>query len=339
MLRIAVLGYGYWGPNIVRNFSKVPGVAISWVCDLNPKTLRDIPKLYPTIQTTNDLSAVFSDTSVDAVVIVTPPATHFDLAHRAILSGKHVLVEKPMTRSTTEARKLVALARAKKKILMVDHTFIYTPAIKKLRSIIRSGVLGDIYSIDCVRTNLGLLQKDSNVIYDLAVHDFSIIDYLFSTTPLTISASGITQKQLGQETVSYISAKYPGNLFVHCHVSWLSPVKIRRMIVLGTKKMLIYDDIEVSEKIKIYDKGVLFTKNPKLSYQLQVGYRSGAVTIPHIDIEEGLLAMAKEFVRAIRTKKMPLTDGSMGLRVVQCLELATTSLRAGSKTIRISKTL
>jgi predicted dehydrogenase len=337
MLRIAVIGYGYWGPNIVRNFSKVPGVTISWVCDLNPKTLTEIPKLYPTIQTTNDLSVVFSDTSVDAVVIVTPPATHFALATRAILSGKHVLVEKPMTRSISEARKLVSLAKTKKKILMVDHTFIYTPAIKKLRSIIHSGILGDIYSIDCVRTNLGLLQKDSNVIYDLAVHDFSIIDYLFRVPPIRIHAVGIRQKQLGQETVSYISVTYPNDLFVHCHVSWLSPVKIRRMIVLGTKKMLIYDDIEASEKIKIYDKGVSFTKNPKLSYQLQVGYRSGSVTIPHIDIEEGLFAMAKEFARAIRTKKAPLTDGSMGARVVQCLELATKSLRSGNKTMTVTK--
>ena len=338
MLRIAVLGYGYWGPNIVRNFSKVPGVTISWVCDLNPKTLKEIPKVYPTIQTTNDLSMVFSDRSVDAVVIVTPPATHFALAKRAILSDKHVLVEKPMTRSTPEARKLLSLARATKKILMVDHTFIYTPAITKLRSIVRSGMLGDIYSIDCVRTNLGLLQKDSNVIYDLAVHDFSIIDYLFGVPPKTITAGGITQKQLGQETVSYISVVYPNSLFVHCHVSWLSPVKIRRMIFLGTKKMLIYDDIEASEKIKIYDKGVSFTKNPKLSYQLQVGYRSGTVTIPHIEIEEGLFAMAKEFVRAVNAKKTPLTDGLMGFRVVQCLELATRSLRSG-KTIAVTKTV
>jgi predicted dehydrogenase len=335
MIRIAIIGYGYWGPNIVRNFSKIPNVTISWVVDVNPKTLTEIPLIYPTIKTTSTIADVINDGTTDAVVIVTPPSTHFTLAKLALSHGKHVLIEKPMTQTVTEGKKLVALSKKKKLTLMVDHTFIYTPAITLLKSIVQSGSLGELYSIDCVRTNLGILQKDSNVIYDLACHDFSIIDYLTGSIPKTISASGITQKQLGQETFGYINAQYKNNLFVHTFVSWLSPIKIRRMIFVGTKKMLIYDDIEPTEKIKIYDKGVSFAKDPKNAYQLRVGYRSGDVTIPHIDVEEGLSGMAKEFIHAIVTGKKPLTDGTMGLRVVQCLEGATKSMRSNGKTIRI----
>lgn len=333
MLRIAVFGYGYWGPNIVRNFSKIPDVSISWVCDLNPKTLTEIPKIYPTIKTTQNPNDALSDPETDAVVIVTPPSTHVSLASLALKAGKHVLVEKPLTRSSIEAKKLIALAARKKRVLMVDHTFVHTPAVAKLRSIIRSGILGKISVIDSVRTNLGLLQKDSNVIFDLAVHDFSIIDYLFGKIPKTIQATGVTQKQIHQETVAYITAQYEGDMFMHAQVSWLSPVKTRKMVFIGSKKMLVYDDIEPSEKIKIYDKGVLFTKDSRLSYQLRVGYRSGMITIPHIDMEEGLSAMALDFVRSITSKSKPLTDGSMGLRVVRILEKATQSIRSGGKAV------
>jgi predicted dehydrogenase len=210
---------------------------------------------------------------------------------------------------------------------MVDHTFIYTPAIQKLKSIIKSKQLGDLIYIDSVRTNLGILQKDTNVIYDLATHDFSIMDYLFGKSPVTISATGILHKELKQETVAYIVASYANNLLLHCHVSWVSPIKIRRIMFVGTKKMLIYDDIEPSEKIKIYDKGLSFFKDPKQSYQLRIGYRSGSALIPNIPIEEGLFNMAEEFIRSIRLNVPPLTDGYMGLRVITCLETATKSLR------------
>jgi predicted dehydrogenase len=335
MTSVAVLGYGYWGPNIVRNFSRLTNARVSWVCDLNPKTLLEIPQIYPTIQTTQDPKRIFTDSTVDAVVIVTPTISHFSLAQKALLSGKHVLVEKPITSTAAEAAKLVKLARVKKRTLMVDHTFIYTPAIQKLRTIIQAKILGDITSIDCVRTNLGLLQKDSNVIYDLAVHDFSIIDYLLGASPKTIFATGVTQKQLAQETVSYITAKYKNNLLVHSHVSWLSPIKIRRMIFVGTKKMLIYDDIEPTEKIKIYDKGISLVKDPKQSYQLRVGYRNGEITIPAIPVEEGLYGMAREFIQAIQNKRTAATDGSMGMRVVKCLEAATKSQRSGGKQFTI----
>jgi len=335
MIRLAIIGYGYWGPNVVRNFSRISGVSISWVVDINPTTLVEVPKIYPTIQTTSDIQDVIHDKTIDGVVIVTPPRTHFTLASTFLNAGFNVLVEKPMTQTTKEARTLVALAEARKKILMVDHTFIYTPAVTSIKQILDSGELGDVYYIDSVRTNLGLIQKDSNVIYDLAVHDFSIIDYLFGMIPKTISATGYTHKEIRQETVAHISAVYDNNLFVHCNISWLSPIKIRRMMFIGTKKMLVYDDIEQSEKIKIYDKGVSFIKDPKQALQMRIGYRSGNMIAPNIPIEEGLFGMAEEYVRALETKKKPLTDGNAGLRVVRCLELSTKSLRTGGKSVRI----
>jgi len=334
MIHVAVVGYGYWGPNIVRNFSRLDGVGVSWGVDLNPKTLKEIPLLYPNIKTTTKIVDVLADKTIDAVIIVTPPSTHYHLASLCLRHGKHVLVEKPLTQTVTEARALIALAKKKRKILMVDHTFIYTPAVQYLHKLIHSRVLGNIYYVDSVRTNLGLLQKDSNVVHDLAVHDFSIIDYLFGKIPNTLSVTGYFQKEIKQETVAHITATYP-NLFVHCHVSWMSPVKIRRMVFVGTKKMVVYDDIEPSEKIKIYDKGVSFIKDPKQALQLRIGYRNGDVVVPNIHIEEGLYGMAKEFIHAVKTKKKPVTDGAMGLRVVRALTKATISLRSGGKRISI----
>lgn len=335
MIKIGVVGYGYWGPNIVRNFSRIPNATVAWVCDVNPKILGEVPLIYPTIKTTSKYSDLLNDPSLDAVVIVTPTGTHFTLAKQALAAGKHVLVEKPMTPTAKEARALVAFAKRKKRILMVDLTFIYTPAIVKLKSIIKSGQLGHIFYVDSVRTNLGILQKDANVIYDLATHDFSIMDYLFGQMPKTISATGIAHKELHQETVAHLGITYKNDLFVHCHVSWLSPVKIRRMIFVGTKKMATYDDIEPSEKLKIYDKGVSFIKDPKQSYQLRIGYRSGSAVVPHINLEEGLYGMAREFISAIGRKRAPVTDGGMGLRVVTCLEAATKSLRTKGKLMKV----
>ncbi len=329
MIRIAVIGFGYWGPNIVRNLAQLPSARISWVCDTNLKVLKDIPRQYPTIKTTKNAENIFSDTNTDAVIIATPPSTHFHLAKTAITSGKHVLVEKPMTRTPAEAKKLIQLARDKKKILMVDHTFLYTSAVRKLKEIVQKGVLGKIFYVDSVRTNLGLFQKDSNVISDLSVHDFSIMDYLFGTKPISVTATGMSHANFNQETVAYISAQYPNSVFMHAHVSWLSPMKIRRMIIVGTKKMAVYDDIEPSEKIRIYDKSVTVT------HDLHMGYRSGSVTIPKLGVREALSGVTAEFVRAIRTGTSPLTDGTQGALVVRCVEAATKSLRSRGKTIRL----
>lgn len=329
MLSIAVIGYGYWGPNIVRNLATLSGVRVSWVADINPATLSTIPRQYPTIRVTRDTNDILRDPKTNAVIIVTPPSTHFPLATQALLAGKHVLVEKPMTTNPGDATKLIALASKNKKILMVDHTFIYTPAVMQLKKIIESGTLGEIRTVDSVRTNLGLFQKDSNVVSDLAVHDFSIMDYLFGQKPTSISATGMMDSSLKQETVAYVSTHYGKHIFLHTHVSWLSPIKIRRMIFVGTKKMAVYDDMEPSEKIKIYDKSVTVTK------ELRVGYRSGAAFVPRLGSEEALTGIVRQFVRSIRTGKPAQSDGTQGLLVVRCITAATKSLRSGGKTISV----
>ncbi|OGG11956.1 oxidoreductase, partial [Candidatus Gottesmanbacteria bacterium RBG_13_45_10] len=300
MIRIGVVGYGYWGPNIVRNFSQLAHVTVSWICDVNKKTIEHINRQYPAAQKTVQYRDVLNDATTDAVVIATPTSTHFAIAKEAILRGKHVLVEKPMTQTTQEAQTLVTLAKRKKKILMVDHTFIYTAAIQKIKTILSQKQLGNVFYVDCVRANLGLLQKDANVIYDLATHDFSIMDYLFKCSPQAVSATGIHLAHSNQEAVAYVTVQYPHHLYVHSHVSWLSPVKIRRITFTGTQKMLMYDDEEPTEKVKIYDKSILVNKDPSQQYQLRVGYRIGSTVSPHIEVQEGLAGVTYAFVQAIK---------------------------------------
>lgn len=336
MVKIGIIGYGYWGPNIVRNLSLLPSAVVTWVCDVNPKVLAPIPLQYPTIQTTNRIQDILDDPETDAVIIVTPPSTHFPLSHKALMAGKHVLIEKPLTTTPSDAKKLLAVAKEMKKTLMVDHTFLFTPAVRKLKDILTRGTLGRVFYVDSVRTNLGLFQKDSNVVADLAVHDFSIMHYLFGKSPTRISATGIAQEDLHQETVAHIAATYDSTLFLHSHVSWLSPIKIRRMILVGTKKMAVYDDMEPSEKIKIYDKSVSVTSDPKQAYALRVGYRSGTAVVPKLDVGEALFGVVSEFVRSVNTGKPPLTDGNQGLLVVRCIEAATKSLRNEGKPIKLT---
>ena len=333
MIRIGIIGFGYWGPNILRNFSQQSDVSVSWVCDINPKTTQLVEKHYPGVRVTADANDIYSDSTCDAVVIVTPISTHFALAKKALESGKHVLVEKPMTQSTKEADELIKLAKNTKKMIMVDHTFVYTPAVKEIKKIITSKKLGDILHVDCVRTNLGLLQKDSNVIYDLATHDLSIVDYLFGCAPTSVSAQGVTLKGTVQETVAYINVRYPNAMHVHAHVSWVSPVKVRKITIVGTKKMLVYDDMEPTEKIKIYDKSISLISDTHAQHQLRVGYRIGSTIAPHIDVAEGLTGMAHAFIKAIKTKTPPPSDGFQGKRIVRILEAATTSIRNNGKSV------
>jgi predicted dehydrogenase len=327
MIRIGIIGFGYWGPNILRNFSQQSDVAVSWVCDINPKTTTLVEKQYPGVRVTPNASDIFADSTCDAVVIVTPISTHFALAKKALESEKHVLVEKPMTQTTSESEELITIAAKRKKMLMVDHTFLYTPAVKEIKKIIASKKLGDILHIDCVRTNLGLLQKDSNVIYDLATHDLSIIDYLFNCSPSSVSASGVTLKGTSQETVAYMNASYPNGMHVHAHVSWISPVKVRKITFVGSKKMLVYDDMEPTEKIKIYDKSISLISDPHAQHQLRVGYRIGSTIAPHIDVAEGLTGMVQAFIKSIKRNRPPPSDGIQGKRIVHILESATTSIR------------
>lgn len=320
MINVAIIGFGYWGPNLARNFHALPNASLSFICDLDPKLLSRAKKLYPNVAITRKFDDVLRDAKTDAVVIATPISTHVPLATAFLKAGKHVLVEKPLAPTTREAQALVRLAKAKKRILAVDHTYLFTPEVEKIRDIINDGQLGKIFFVDSVRTNLGLIQKDSNVIFDLATHDFSILDFLFGATPNNISATGFSPKNVHQEAVAYITAQYPHNIFFHSHVSWLSPVKIRTMIFVGTKKMLVYNDMEQTEKIKIYDTGIDVR-------QRRIGYRIGSVVSPHLPITEALTGMANDFISAITKKKTPRSHGEMGVRVVRAIEAATASIR------------
>jgi predicted dehydrogenase len=334
MINVGVIGYGYWGPNMVRNFYANKDVKVAWVCDLSKDRLALVEAGYPTVKTTTDHKDIMKDTGVDAVVISTPVSAHFPLAQEALESGKNVLLEKPMTSTVEQSEKLVELAAKKKKTLMVDHTFLYTGAVRKMKELVQSGELGDIYYFDSVRVNLGLFQHDVNVIWDLAPHDFSIMDYLLEKDPEMVSAVGVSH--LGDlENIAYVTVQYPGNLLGHLHVNWLAPVKVRTTLIGGTKKMIVYDDTEPSEKIKIYDKGVSYSEKKEDVYQMLVQYRSGDMLAPKLEPTEALRLVSKEFTDSINENRKPLTDGVAGLRVVKLLESANESIKQKGKVIKL----
>jgi predicted dehydrogenase len=334
MINVGVIGYGYWGPNMVRNFYSNKDAKVTWVCDLSKDRLALVESGYPSVRTTTDLKDVLKDTGVDAVVISTPVSAHFPIAKEALESGKHVLLEKPMTSTVEQSEKLVELAAKKKKTLMVDHTFLYTGAVRKMKELVQSGELGDIYYFDSVRVNLGLFQHDVNVIWDLAPHDFSIMDYLLQKDPEMVSAVGMCH--LGDlENIAYVTVQYPGNLLGHLHVNWLAPVKVRTTLIGGTRKMIVYDDNEPSEKIKIYDKGVSYSEKKEDVYQMLVQYRSGDMLAPKLEPTEALRLVSKEFTDSISENRKPLTDGVAGLRVVKLLESANQSIKQKGKVIKL----
>ena len=334
MINVAVFGYGYWGPNMLRNFYANKDAKVAYVCDLSRDRLALVEAGYPTVKTTTDHQEVMKDTGVDAVVISTPVSAHFPLAKEALESGKHVLLEKPMTTTVEESEKLVELAERKKKTLMVDHTFLYTGAVRKMKELVQSGELGEIYYFDSVRVNLGLFQHDVNVIWDLAPHDFSIMDYLLQKDPERVSAVGVSH--LGDlENIAYVTVQYPGNLLGHLHVNWLAPVKVRTTLIGGTKKMIVYDDTEPSEKVKIYDKGVDYHQKKEDVYQMLVQYRSGDMLAPRLEATEALKLVSKEFTDSISENRKPLTDGVAGLRVVKLLQASNQSIRDKGKVIEL----
>jgi predicted dehydrogenase len=334
MINVAVFGYGYWGPNMLRNFYANKDAKVAYVCDLSKERLALVEAGYPTVKTTTDHQEVMKDTSVDAVVISTPVSAHFPLAKEALEGGKHVLLEKPMTATVEESEKLVELAEKKKKTLMVDHTFLYTGAVRKMKELVQSGELGDIYYFDSVRVNLGLFQHDVNVIWDLAPHDFSIMDYLLQKDPERVSAVGVSH--LGDlENIAYVTVQYPGNLLGHLHVNWLAPVKVRTTLIGGTKKMIVYDDTEPSEKVKIYDKGVDYHQKKEDVYQMLVQYRSGDMLAPRLEATEALRLVSKEFTDSISENRKPLTDGVAGLRVVKLLQASNQSIKEKGKVIEL----
>lgn len=328
--RIALIGYGYWGPNLLRNLFETSNCQVLYCCDKDLNKLQRVKKRYPGIIVTSDYNEIINDKNIDAVVLATPTKTHFPLAKKALVAGKDVLIEKPMTLDPKEAWKLVRIAQEKKKLIMVDHTFLFSEAVKKIKKIIEKDGIGDILYIDAVRTNLGLFQPDSNVIFDLATHDFSIINYLLESFPKTIQAHG--QTHFGKyHDVAYIVAEYPKKVSVHVHVSWLSPVKIRQMLIVGTNKMIVYDDIEPTEKIRIYDKGVVVPNEETQLQEVKIGYRTGDVWLPKINVVESLSQTMKDFISAITLREKPKSDGKFGAEIVDILTAATKSARSGRK--------
>ncbi|BAZ24805.1 oxidoreductase domain protein [Kalymmatonema gypsitolerans NIES-4073] len=336
MINIGVIGYGYWGPNLVRNFMDLPGVQVRTVSDFKPELLAKAQSRYPTIQVTTNCKDIFADPKIDAVAIATPVSTHFDLALAALQAGKHVLVEKPMAVSSEQAMRLIEEAQKRKLVLMVDHTFVYTGAVRKMRELITTSVIGDIYYYDSVRVNLGLFQHDVNVIWDLAVHDLSIMDYLLARQPYAVSATGINHIPGEPENIAYLTLFFESNLIAHIHVNWLAPVKVRRTLIGGSQKMIVYDDLEPSEKVKIYDKGITVnSKNSESVYQMLIGYRAGDMWSPHLDMTEALRTEGLHFIRCIEQGERPITDGEAGLRVVRILEAATQSVKRQGRLVEL----
>jgi predicted dehydrogenase len=325
VLRFGVIGYGYWGPNVVRNLHGIPGAELVSVCDKSSASRKRAHKAYPSIYVSADATEVITSPEVDVVAIVTPVWTHFELAKAALENGKHVFVEKPFTSNIAQAEQLIELAQQKNLKIMVDHTFLFTGAVKKIKQLLQQGGLGKLYYYDSTRVNLGLFQHDVNVVWDLAPHDLSIMDYLIERSPEALVATG--QKHLnGFEDVAYITLYFPDSIIAHVNVNWLSPVKVRTTLIGGEKKMLLWNDLEADEKVKVYDKGVDITNQEGL-YERLVNYRSGDMWAPQIEQVEALRSELMYFVDCISDDRQPLNDGAAGLRVVKILEAANKSLR------------
>ena len=337
VLNVGVIGYGYWGPNLVRNFADLDEAHVHTVADLNPKALETVAKRYPTTKVTTDAMALINDPEIDAVAIATPVSTHFSLAMAALRAGKHVWLEKPMTETSLQARALVEEAEKRGLILHIDHTFVYTGPVKKMRDLVQSGDLGKSLYYDSTRVNLGLFQRDVNVISDLAVHDFSILDYVFDEHPVAVSASGINHYPGTPENLAFITLFYDSGFIAHVNVSWLAPVKVRKILIGGTEKMITFDELEPSEKLKIYDKGVSLTDDPKQIHEMRVGYRTGDMWAPKVDNVEALRNEAAHFCDCIVTGKSSVSDGRFGMRMVEVIEAATSSMRGRGETVHLPR--
>jgi predicted dehydrogenase len=334
MIKFGVIGYGYWGPNIVRNLDLLEETRVVSVCDKSASSRRRVHRAYPHVFVTADPAELMSAPDVDAIAVVTPVWTHYELAKAALENGKHVFVEKPFTSSTAQAEELIELAARKNLKIMVDHTFLFTGAVRKIKQVLHDGTLGKLYYYDSTRVNLGLFQHDVNVVWDLAPHDLSIIDNLIKESPEAISATGQTHLN-GHEDVAFITLYFPDKVIAHINVNWLSPVKVRTTLIGGEKKMLVWNDLEADEKIKIYDKGVSVTSREGL-YNLLVNYRSGDMWAPQLEQIEALREELAYFARCITADETPFNDGAAGLRVVRMLEAANESLRKRGALVSLS---
>lgn len=334
-INVGVVGCGYWGPNLIRVFNQHRNCSVVKCCDLKKDRLRFVKTQYPTVSVSTDYKDIVKDPNIDIAVIATPVSTHFALAKQALNNDKHILLEKPMTLNVDESKQLIEIAKKRKKIIIVDHTYVYTGAVRKIKEIISKGELGKILYYDSVRINLGLFQHDVNVVWDLAPHDISVMDFLIGKKPKEVSAIGVGHLHNDIENIAYISVIFDDNLLAHFHVNWLAPIKIRKTFIGGTKKMLVFDDLTGDEKIKIYDKGITVKRNPKNIYKLLIGYRSGNMYSPRFDPTEALQLECEHFIDCIKYNKTPITDGLAGLRVVEILVAANKSLKNNGKAQKI----
>ena len=333
-MHLGIIGYGYWGPNLLRNFAECADVAVRACADLRPERRALVQQRYPAVAVTANADDVLTDPAIDAVVIATPVSTHYALAKTALAHGKHVLVEKPITRSAAEAEDLIALAQRNGCVLMVDHTFVDTGAVRKMKEIVDAGELGELHYLDAVRVNLGLFQHDIDVLWDLAPHDLSILTHLVPESPHAVSAVGADHTGSGFADVAYMTLHYPNNFIAHLHVNWLSPVKIRQMLIGGSRRMLVYNDMEPSEKVRVYDRGIRITTRESV-YQTLVDYRTGDMWAPKVEFREALAVECEHFVACVRGKTAPWTGGDAGLQVVRLLEAASRSLAAGGARVAL----
>jgi len=334
-MTLAVFGYGYWGPNLVRNFTAI-GQTVKYVVDSSAAQRQKAEKAYPTVTATADAEVVLNDSDVDAIIIAIPVRYHYEIAKKALLAGKHALVEKPMTMTGDEADELIEIASKNKLVLMSDHTFLYTGAVKKIKALIEAGDLGDVLYFDSTRVDVGLFQSDVNVLWDLAPHDISILSYLINDKPISVAATGKAHVGASRENIAFLTMNYNIDFIAHANVSWISPVKIRKVLIGGTKKMIVYDDIEPSEKVRVYDSGFEI-KDIEEQNKFKVDYRMGDVLIPKLDTTEALADMARDFVKAIESggKHSPLSDMHLGALVVKTLEAAEKSIKQNGAEIKL----
>jgi predicted dehydrogenase len=328
MIGIGLVGYGYWGPNLARNFAAQPDCRLVAICELQKERARLAGQRHPGVLVTPEYDRLLENPAIDAVVIATPVRGHYPLARRALLAGKDVLVEKPITESLPEAEELIRLAADNGRILAVDHTYLFSGAVQKIKEIVDSGDLGQLLYFDSVRINLGLFQPDVNVIYDLAPHDLSILCYLVEDDPVAVWATGASQLVGGLQHMAYLHLEYSGGLIAHFHLNWMAPVKMRRTLLGGTRKMIVYDDMEPSEKVKVYDKGIVLKNSGQESlYKILVDYRTGDMVAPKLAHQEALQAEAEHFIHCVQTRSQPRADGTAGLRVLRILHAAAMSLQ------------
>jgi len=337
-IRLAVVGCGYWGQNLLRNFCELDEADVVVACDPDARALNRSRRRFPTLDITQKYEEVLADPRVDAVVLATPVSTHYPFACQALQAGKHVLAEKPLAQTASQVQDLIQLAERMGKTLMVDHTFLYTGAVRRMKSLVDSGEIGELLYFDSVRISLGLVQSDINVLWDLGPHDLSIMDYLCGREPVSISATGVNHLETPYEDMAYVTVQFEDSFIAHFHLNWLAPVKVRRTLVGGSKKMIVYDDMENSEKVRLYDKGITQNHDPERRERMLTGYRNGDMLAPNLEATEALRLMAREFVLSIAENRPPLTDGHAALRVVRMLEAAQTSMENNGAVVYLKQT-